>query len=294
MSKPKKYAVIIAFIFIAVLLCCRLAWNHSAFTKTVPAIKAGSEQDKATVDKNTPRDGIPILMYHKVNPHASSGGLGLRVNPSDFDWEMHYLKTNGYHTVDLGAVVDHFQKGKKLPAKPVVITFDDGYQDNYQYAYPILKKYHFTATIFLVANTIGGINEFDYKVHVQPRNKMLTWNEIHDMSRSGITFGSHTLDHVKLAQVSSKEAEMQISDSKTELEKELGKKVLYFCYPYGNYNQAVEKIVQECGYRAATTTRQGLAGSNLDPYLLNRIRITGHYNHQKFIDLLPKYNLNKF
>lgn len=236
-----------------------------------------------------PLDGIPVLMYHKIDPDPQTGGFGLRVPPASFDWEMHYLKQNGYHTVNLGDVVDHYQQGKPLPDKPIVVTFDDGYEDNYLYALPILKKYGFTATVFVVADTIGGINEFDYKIHAEPKVKMMNWTEIKAMDAAGITIGSHTLDHPWLTRVSPAEAKRQIAGAKTVLEKGLGKPVEYFCYPHGAYNDAIAKLVQESGYKAATTTNQGLAKAGDNPYELNRVRIMGMYTHQKFISVLHKY-----
>jgi peptidoglycan/xylan/chitin deacetylase (PgdA/CDA1 family) len=234
-------------------------------------------------------NGVPILTYHKVNPDPQTGGLGLRVRPADFDWEMHYLKINGYQSVSLGAVVDHFTKGGKLPDKPIVITFDDGYRDNYYYAYPILKKYDYTATIFVTTGTVGGINEFDYQARIQPKNKMLAWNQIKEMSNNGITIGAHTLDHVRLTKISQAAARRQILESKKVLEKELGKEINYFSYPYGDCNQSIAEIVKESGYQAATTTRPGLVKFPMNPFLLNRIGLTGHFDHQTFVDELHKY-----
>ena len=236
-----------------------------------------------------PMKGIPVLMYHKVNPDPRTGGLGLRVSPEDFDWQMQYLKINGYHAVGLGDVLDYFQQGKALPEKPIVITFDDGYKDNYQYAYPILKKYSYTATVFVVANIIGKTNEFDLKKHMQPENKMMDWSEVQSLATGGITIGSHTLTHPHLAQISAAEAMQEIVESKKVLEKGLGKEVRFFCYPYGDYNDAVANMVKEAGYRAAVTTQLGLNNPDTSPYLLNRIRIMGLYNHQKFIEELHKY-----
>jgi peptidoglycan/xylan/chitin deacetylase (PgdA/CDA1 family) len=233
---------------------------------------------------------VPILMYHKVNPDPETGGLGLRVHPGNFEWQMKYLKDNGYHSVDLGAVVDYFQKGKGLPEKPVVITFDDGYQDNYRYAYPILRKYGFTGTIFVVANTVGGFNEYDYKANIQPKNKMLSWKEIKEMNANGITIGAHTLDHVNLNTIHEKEARRQILQSKKVLEKKLGKEVRYFCYPYGEYNRAAVKIVRESGYLAATSSRPGVVNSAMNPYTLKRIDCLGHLSHQQFVEELHKYH----
>jgi len=233
-----------------------------------------------------PFNGIPVLMYHKVNPDRHAGGLGLRVKPKDFDWEMHYLRENGFHTVSLGDVLDHYQKGKKLPNKPIVITFDDGYQDNYIYAYPILKKYNFTATVFVVAGTIGKSNIFDSKTKSQPVNKMLTWQEIKALDAAGFTIGSHTVDHPILTDIPMDQVKLELIDSKKILEQGLGKKIDYFCYPHGRYNNEIAKLVQESGYRAATTTRQGLVTAEANPYLLNRIRVTGHYSHRKFVSQL--------
>lgn len=275
----RKYTYILAAI-VVIILGSILVWEHS--TQSIA--------DKPPVEQDEPLKGVPILTYHKVNPDRKTGGLGLRVMPADFDWEMHYLKDNGYHSVNLNAVVDHFQKGKKLPDKPFVITFDDGYQDNYRYAYPILKKYGFTATIFVVTKTVGGINEFDYNAHIQPKNKMLTWNEIKEMDANGITIGGHTLDHVHLNKINPEEAKRQISESKIILEKELDKDIQYFCYPYGGYNQNVVEMVKESGYLVATTTQLGLVQSVKSPYLLKRICVTGHFDHQRFIEELHKYD----
>lgn len=232
---------------------------------------------------------VPILTYHKVSPDPRAGGLGLRVRPHDFDWQMRYLKENGYHSVDLGAVVNHFKSGTELPEKPIVITFDDGYQNNYLYAYPILKKYGFTATIFVATGTVGGINEFDYAKNIQPKNAMLTWGQIKEMKNNGITIGAHTIDHVHLTEVSQSEARRQISRSKDVLEKELGQEIKYFCYPYGDYNQAVADIVEENGFTAATTTVPGVVRSGMDPLLLNRLCIIGMFDHQRFIEELYKH-----
>lgn len=232
---------------------------------------------------------VPILMYHKVNPDPRTGGLGLRVPPDKFDRQMAYLARNGFHTVSLTDVVAHFQEGKPLPPRPVVITFDDGYLDNYTYAFPILKKYNFTATIFVVAGTVGGINSFDVKSKLQPVNQMAGWRELKEMAGYGITIGSHTLDHPHLARVSPAEARRQIKESKQLLEARLGRPVQVFCYPYGSYNQEVARLVKESGYLAAVTTVQGIAGPGCDPFTLKRVRIMGNYDMQEFIMELLRY-----
>ncbi|SHI55753.1 polysaccharide deacetylase family protein [Desulfofundulus thermosubterraneus] len=231
--------------------------------------------------------GIPILMYHKVNPDPRAGGLGLRVPPQKFARHMEYLADHGFHTVSLTDVVDHFQKGKPLPIRPVVITFDDGYLDNYTYAFPILKKYGFTATIFVVAHTVGKTNTFD--AGRQPVNKMAGWRELKEMADYGITIGAHTLDHPRLTRIPLEEARRQIKESKALLEAGLGRPVEVFSYPYGRYNRELALAVRESGYRAAVTTEQGLACLGDDPFTLKRIRVMGSYDLQKFITELVKH-----
>lgn len=231
--------------------------------------------------------GIPILMYHKVNPDPRSGGLGLRVPPYKFARQMEYLAAHGFHTVSLVDVVDHFQKGKSLPSRPVVITFDDGYLDNYTYAFPILKRHRFTATIFVVAGTVGKTNVFDARV--QPVNRMAGWRELREMAAYGITIGAHTLDHPRLTDLPLEEARRQIRESKAVLEAGLGRPVEVFSYPYGRYNLKLARLVKESGYRAAVTTVQGLARPGDDPYTLKRVRVMGSYNMQKFTTELLKY-----
>ncbi|SHH20862.1 Polysaccharide deacetylase [Desulforamulus hydrothermalis Lam5 = DSM 18033] len=233
--------------------------------------------------------GIPILMYHKVNPDPRTGGLGLRVPPDKFEWQMRYLSKNGYQTVSLEDVIDHFEKGKHLPDKPVVITFDDGYKDNYQFAYPIMKQYGFTGTVFVVSKAIGNTNFFDVEKKLQPANKMMDWHEIRELAEAGFTIGAHTVDHPHLAEVPPEVARHQIEESKRALEHGLQKPVTVFAYPYGSYNDTVSELVKQAGYRAAVTTRLGLAKAGDNPFQLRRIRVTGHYSNEKFIEELHKY-----
>ncbi|HWP97353.1 MAG TPA: polysaccharide deacetylase family protein [Syntrophomonadaceae bacterium] len=228
-----------------------------------------------TVDQTI---AVPILMYHKINPY-SSGGL-YRITPDEFDWQMQYLHDNGYHTISIDAVLDYFQQGQKLPEKPIVITLDDGYRDNYLYAFPILQKYGFTATLFVITNTVAPANV---------DNNMLTWDQIREMANSGITIGCHTLDHEHLTRVDLAEAQRQIADSKNVLEQELGKKIEIFSYPYGEHNQSVEKLVQESGFRAATTVNPEPVTNADDPFALNRIGIYSNLDHQGFIDKVNRY-----
>lgn len=233
--------------------------------------------------------GIPVLMYHKVNPDPRTGGLGLRVPPDKFDWQMRYLKENGYESISMADVMDHYEKGKHLPDKPVVITFDDGYKDNHDFAYPIMKKYGYTGTIFVVSKSIGNTNFFDVEKKLQPENRIMDWNEIRELDKAGFEIGAHTVDHPHLAEVSPEVARYQIEESKRALEHGLKKPVNIFCYPYGSHNDTVADLVKEAGYRAAVTTQLGLSKLDTHPYKIPRVRVIGHYSQEKFIEELHKY-----
>jgi peptidoglycan/xylan/chitin deacetylase (PgdA/CDA1 family) len=240
--------------------------------------------------KSTNKDEIqlPILMYHKINPSSTVGGLGLRVLPGEFDWQMGYLYKNGYQTLTMEEGYQYLKGSLKIKGKPIIITFDDGYKDNYTYAYPILKKYNYTGNIFLISNIIGKTNVWDEKAG-KPTNYIMNWDEIDEMRRAGIYFGAHTANHPKLAQVSKETAWQEIKESKDDLEAHFKEKVDYFCYPFGSYNKDVEDLVQKAGFKAAITVDQGINKPNPDFYALKRIRIMGSFSKEHFVELLNTY-----
>lgn len=281
------------------------AWNHyRSSQETVQAPPAFIEQtllvSKASVKKETgPAEAkpvatsrqiksIPVLMYHKVSPDPKVASIGYRIEPEEFEWQMRYLYENGYHSIDLGMVVDYFLKGVPIPEKPIVITLDDGYQDNFLYAYPIMKKFNFTGTIFVVSNIIGGVNEFDIKARLQPENKMMSWEQIKELDANGFIIGCHTLDHAHLARVSRDEARRQIAQSKRALEEGLSKEVQYFCYPYGEYNSFTLQVVKESGFKAAVTVNPQPVTGVKDPLRLNRLGVPGYIEHEEFIKMLSR------
>lgn len=237
-------------------------------------------------------EGVPILMYHKVNPDPGTGGYGLRVHPRNFEKQISYLLKSGFTAISLTDLADHYEKGSPLPPRPVIITFDDGYMDNYTYAYPILKKHGMTATVFVVAGTVGGINEFDYNAGRQPKNKMADWTQLKEMAGGGMTIGAHTLRHPHLGDLNPEDVKTEITGSKMILEKELNRPVKVFCYPYGSYNETAAALVKESGFRAAVTTSQGLGRFDREPFELKRIRIRGDYTLNRFAEELAMYSKN--
>ena len=180
--------------------------------------------------------GVRILCYHRVNDFTHNY---ITVSPERFESQIKYLSEKGYSSISL----DELFAGQKK-SKSIVITFDDGYLDNFQNAYPILKKYGFTATIFLIAGKIG---EKDY----------LSKEDILKMIRDGFQFGSHTVNHSNLRKISSDEKWNEIKNSKTKLENMLGMTIKFFCYPFGEYDKESARFVQKAGYRGACSNEPG-------------------------------------
>ena len=199
----------------------------------------------------------PIMMYHNVN--YSDKPWANTVSPEHFARQMAYLRDQRYNVVSFKEVVDSIWNKKKLPKKTVVITFDDGYEDNYKYAFPILKQYHFPAIIFVVTYVVG-------------KPEFLTWEQIKEMEKNGISFGSHTRLHVYLPSVDQAEQRNQIQISREIMEQQLGHRVEYFAYPTGGFNDSIIELLKQSKYKAACTTNRGWRHANENPYIIKRIR----------------------
>ncbi|MDD5128775.1 MAG: polysaccharide deacetylase family protein [Candidatus Omnitrophica bacterium] len=208
---------------------------------------------------------VPVLMYHSVNPKSDPVLYRLIVKPESFARQMQFLKTHHYNVIRLEELADLIREKKKIPRKTVAITFDDGFKDNYTYAYPVLKKLGLPATIFVIYDEVG-----------RPQGDRLDWDEIVEMHDSGlITIGSHTLGSVPLLDIKSEsELRRQIIDSKKMFEEKLKIPVNTFCYVGGMFNSQIKDLVKEAGYKCAVATGLGKRYSNHDVYAIKRIRIS--------------------
>lgn len=196
--------------------------------------------------------GLPVLMYHAVDDDVR-GLSELFVKPAEFEKHIKYLADNGYTAV----LFDDLCKIDTVE-KPVIITFDDGYDDNYHNAYPILKKYGFRAVIFLIVN---DLNTPGYLAPYQV-------TEMSDL----ISFQSHTLNHLALDRVSRSTLESECTLSKRAIEELTGEPVNVISYPYGLWNRFATEVVSH-HYDYAVTTRPGYYKSTDDSYLIKRVRI---------------------
>jgi peptidoglycan/xylan/chitin deacetylase (PgdA/CDA1 family) len=213
---------------------------------------------------------VPILMYHKIERvNRRSLVPGHYVSPSLFKKQMAVLAALGYTPVALSSL---YREEVKLPRKPIVITFDDGYVNYLTNALPILQSQKFVATVFLVANLLDGTNVWDVKLG-DVEERLMSVDQILECHRLGTEFGSHTLDHADLDAVSKDEARRQIVESKSKLESDLGIPIETFCYPYGRKNRDVMQMVQDAGYRLACSTEKGINIESTDRFALRRINV---------------------
>ena len=212
------------------------------------------------------KGGIPVLNYHQINDTEKNA---LTVNTEQFEAQMKYLSENGYTAITPADMLDAWENGTQLPEKPVIITFDDGYLDNYNHAFPVLEKYQLKATIFLISDYVNTYPNY------------LTWSAVQDMQQSGlIDFESHTLSHEELTKAPDlDEAKHQLVGSKQAIEWNLGKQVNFIAYPCGEYNDDIEQATKDAGYRAAFTVNYGLAEPGEDPFILDRVPIFGSNSH---------------
>lgn len=201
--------------------------------------------------------GVPILNYHQVNDVNYSP---LTMQVPHFEQQMAYLHDNGYHTITLDELYAFLEEGKALPDKAVVITFDDGYQDNYKNALPILKKYGMKATVFMIGDSVGA-----------PR--FMTADELRTMQQNGIDVESHTYSHKDLTKMDQANVESELMRSRLILEDVLHKPVRYVAYPCGFYNDTVLKATKDTGYRLGLTVTTGNARRGDNPLALQRLAV---------------------
>ncbi len=215
---------------------------------------------------------LPILAYHRVvasPPQQDPAGNCVTV--ATFENHLRWLVANGYSGVSLAAVGSAFdgcaRTPEPLPRRPVVLTFDDGYRDNYDLAWPLLKQYSFTATIFLVSDTIGGYNDFDADL-AGDSVPMLSWEQVREMRSAGIAFGSHTRSHPRsLTELDDQTLRHELAGSKAVLEKGLNAPVDQFSYPHDQLDSRVEAAVEASGYRLACAG----VGLRFSRYCLTRV-----------------------
>lgn len=210
---------------------------------------------------------VPIFVYHSVRPYEPEPKEidEFDITPELFERQLQYLEDNGFTAISMDALVDFLTKAKPLPPKSVILTFDDGWENQYTYAFPLLKKYNDTATFFIFTNAI------DYR-------HFLTWQEIEEMHKSGMEIGSHTKSHPYLSKLSYDVLREEISESKKILEKHLGMRITAFSSPFGYSNTAIVSLITDAGYTSGRTLYRGVHHAKDDLLKLKSILVSDDFN----------------
>ncbi|MBE6063391.1 MAG: polysaccharide deacetylase family protein [Clostridium butyricum] len=216
--------------------------------------------------------GIPVLYYHSVNDVITNE---VTISPALLRKELEYIKNQGYITLSMNEVENYILNNEPIPEKSILITFDDGYMDNYYNAYPILKELNMKATIFCITSKLDG-------------SYYLSEDAIKEMSQNNIDIESHTVTHTHLNKLTYDEQIKELSESKSKLESIVGKKITAIAFPFGDYNKNSIDAAKNCGYNLAFTTNKGFADRNDNPLELNRIYISSYYDMNTFISVLEK------
>lgn len=220
---------------------------------------------------------LPVLLYHRVvNSKNDAGRHKIYVYTSRFESQLQYLKENGFETLTFHDLLNNTIQDW---SKKIILSFDDGYEDNYDIAFPLLKRYGFKAVIFLV--TKQKDNGWGRK-EGEPVFRMMNEKQIREMSDYGIEFGGHTQQHPDLTKISREEAHKEIEGCKKDIEKITQKMPVSFAYPFGAVNEEVKSIVKSCGYRFGIATTSGTGIFSDDLFEIRRIEIRPQNELSKF------------
>ena len=225
---------------------------------------------------------VPILCYHRF---ARSCDSPLCMPTEIFDQQLRYLKENGYRVIGPEALAEFLDYRKPIPKNAVMISVDDGYRSTYDMAYPILKKYGFTATLFIYTDYVGVSSQ------------AITWDQLRELKREGFTIGSHSVAHSDLSKQKKDEdkktyltrLKREIFRSKQILDEKLGQDTLIFSYPFGRQNQTVVSLARQAGYTIAVTVDRGSNPFFANPFLIKRDQILKR-DMDRFASRLKTFN----
>jgi peptidoglycan/xylan/chitin deacetylase (PgdA/CDA1 family) len=234
---------------------------------------------------------VPILMYHRVASDGPEALSPYRVSQEHFEKQLAYLQRHGYHSLGMSDFYESwFKRGlQPMPGKPIVLTFDDAYLDFYETAWPLLRKYGFTAIIFVPVNFVEGQADWDDEFG-EPA-KLMSWKQIAELHTRGIEVGSHGCSHTRLSDLSESEVSEDAIRSKEILEQKLAAPVIHYCYPYTVSNNKIQPLIAAAGYQSAVGGKMGETPNWQNPFNIPRIEIFASDSMDDFIGKLPQASL---
>ena len=236
---------------------------------------------RPAIDLQLPR----ILMYHMVREHIPGARFnGLRVKPAEFDKQLHWLNKNGWQFWFLSELL----AATEVPEKVVVITFDDGFEDNYCNALPILRKYNAQATLFLVEDRFDNDWSVKKKAHHSSgellQEPKLSDQQVREMVSSGyVELGGHSVTHADFSKLGTEQKRHELAHSKTVLQEKYGQQITSYAYTFGIYDSEDISLVQQLGYRGAVTTQEGINDNvQAQRFELKRVKVPGKKDYLYF------------
>ena len=245
---PMKRIPLVTLLVVAltmVLAGCGLLSQKTEPTSSAPPVKEV---------KMVHPSGIPVLMYHKIGDDKDNDAV---IREDLFREQMKFLKDNGYNPLTMDQLYEYVVNGAAVPEKPVVLTFDDGYADTYTIVYPLMKEYGFPATVFINPGDVGT---------------RLTWDQVREMHKNGITISNHGFQHIEMGQLSEAKQIENITKAQEALAKEVGiKDNPWFCYPYGDKNEFTDSASKKAGIKMGMAMKSGWAHTGDNPYNILRV-----------------------
>lgn len=257
---------------VAVGLASVLWFTGCAAPSGKPAAPAAGQEAKQEAKQPAPEPartgpppaGVPVLMYHKIGEEKGNDAV---ISPARFAEHMEFLYKNGYRTLSLEEIEAYVAGKTELPPKPVVITFDDGYRDTYEIAMPLMKKYGFKSTVFVM---------------LADAERHLSWDELKEMRAAGMAVQPHGYTHRDLGAMTAAQQAAEIMKAKEMLDSGLGQDSRYYCYPNGSYNEQTFRLLREKGFALAVTIDPGWVKRGDNPLLLRRVWMGNGVNLRHF------------
>jgi len=218
---------------------------------------------------------VSILMYHQVGDFPAMRAH--RANYCDrrrFAQQMGLLNALGYRVLDLDQALAGLRGDWAMPARSLVLTFDDGYDNFADQALPILARYGFTATVYVISAWLGQPIQWYSQEPDRPRPRLMDAGRLREIQAAGMTLGSHTVSHARLAEIPPADQRRELLDSKADLEAMLGRPVRHLCYPFGSFDFETLRVARAAGYVSATTCLRGAATPEDHPLVLPRKAIS--------------------
>ncbi|KPH98888.1 polysaccharide deacetylase [Actinobacteria bacterium OK074] len=231
---------------------------------------------------------VPILMYHAVATDPGDATRALSVTPEAFAEQMALLRDLGCHPLDTADLADRWRTGKPLPERPVLVTFDDGYEGVHRHALPVLAQHGFTATVFVATGWLRGAHDTGGAL-----DTMLDWEQVRALAAAGAEIGGHSHTHPQLDQLDDDTLRRELLRCRELVTAELGARPRSFAYPYGYSSRRVRRAVRAAGFEQSLAVGNDLARRRQGPYALRRVTVRRSTGIEEFARLVEGRDISR-